>query len=187
MFVSFFFSFFLHFLCRQFFCARLCLSSHRGPMWHANTHITHLHLSITLTVTVDPPTSLVLPSTNSLPLMSDQPISCSCFMMSYDTCLWLVDFSCLKLFLYLKDDIRNDKDYWKKKKNVSVTELHSSQLSVPLEIPQWSTSSSSVVLVCVMVPLVSGSSVCGSVESLCIDADGCFSGGWRWRGRLILC
>lgn len=133
------------------------------------------------------PLSLVPPFTNSLPLMSDQPISCSCFMMSYDTCLWLVDFSCLKLFLYLKDDIRNDKDYWwKKNKTLFVNDLHSRQLSVPLESSQCCICSSSIAFLRVLVLLMSGSTVCGSEQSLCTDADGCFSGCWRWRGRLIL-
>lgn len=94
-------------------------------------HVTHHTHSWTHTLTCQslycargPTTSPVLPSTNSLPLMSDQPISCSCFMMSYDTCLWLVDFSCLKLFLCLRDDLQNDKDYWKYQTSSVINELN---------------------------------------------------------------
>lgn len=113
--LGFFFFFFAFCFCRWFLCLFVFIIS----SWaHVTRQTLISHAFTCQSLWLWPWThliSLVLPSNNSLPLMSDQPISCSCFMMSYDTCLWLVDFSCLKLFLYLKDDIWNDKDYWKKK------------------------------------------------------------------------
>lgn len=105
------------------FFACFCQLFHCGAMWHT-TH-THRHTPLPVNHSTLPTTSPVQPSTNSLPLMNDQPISCSCFMMSYDTCLWLVDFSCLKLFLCLRDDLQNDKDYWKYQKPSVINELNS--------------------------------------------------------------